>query len=65
MSDVGAVEEETWVLVNTEWGRRGTSWTLWRWSTAPEMGKLEANETAWYVGTFERAGELFLAFSQQ
>jgi hypothetical protein len=56
--------QEEWLLVGVEC-RKDTQYALWRWSSAPTLGKLSTNGADWFTGDFDQAHRLWLAATGQ
>jgi hypothetical protein len=58
-------DTSVWYVIAVECDRRGTEWVLWAIGDGPDLGKVEANGGPFFVGEYERAGELWHAFARQ
>lgn len=62
---MSAADEATGWHVTAVEHHRGTEWVLLALGDGTELGRVDANGTAWFIGDYDRAAELWQAFSGQ
>ena len=56
--------QEEWLCVGVECVK-DVQWSLWRWSSAPTLGKVATNGIDWFAGDFEQAARLWMTATGQ